>query len=209
MTRFLSLRWLLRVVLVVVLVVLAVPLVTATRIWIVSRQDDRSRADVLLVLGAAQYNGRPSAVLAARLQHAVTLFDEKVAPTIMTLGGKRPGDRYTEAGTGRAYLIQEGVPAADVVAVPYGDDTLRSMEAAAEAMKARGMRSAVIVTDPDHSLRSRTMARDLGMKAWTSPERYDASRDSSPQGLRYLARETAAYLDYVLLKRSGVHAVLG
>ena len=194
---------------VLLVVLLAIPLVTATRIWIVSRQDDRAPADVLLVLGAAQFNGTPSPVLESRLRHAQTLYEDDVAPKIMTLGGKLPGDRFTEAAAGKAYLVSRGVPAADVIAVPRGDNTLESMNAAALAMDRRGMSTAVIVTDPDHSLRTRTMGRDLGMKAWTSPARFNSSRVSNPNGAKYVLRETGAYLDYVLFERRGVQAVLG
>jgi len=203
------LRWTLRVLAVLLVVALTVPFVTATRIWLVSRQDDRRPADVLLVPGAAQFNGVPSPVLESRLRHAKVLFEEGVAPTIMTLGANRPGDRYTEASSGRAYLIRHGVPASAVVAVPYGDDTLGSMRAAAVAMRKRGMTSAVIVTDPDHSLRTRTMGRDLGMRAWTSPARFNASRLSTAKGAHYVLRETGAYLDYVVFRRPRVQAVLG
>ena len=209
MTPISWLRWVFRALAVLLVVLLAVPLITATRIWIVSRQDDRTPADVLLVLGAAQFNGTPSPVLESRLRHAHALYDQKVAPKIMTLGANRPGDKYTEASAGKAYLVAHGVPASAVIAVPEGDDTLQSMNAAALAMQKRGMTSAVIVTDPDHSLRTRTMGRDLGMKAWTSPARFNASRTSTPKGMRYVLRETGAYLDYVLFERRGVQAVLG
>lgn len=201
-------RWTVRVLVVLLVVVLVVPLVTATRIWLVSRQDDRKPADVAVVLGAAQFNGTPSPVLESRLMHAKALYDTGVVPKVMTVGGKQPGDNFTEAAAGKAWLVDHDVPARDVVAVGEGDDTLTSLTAAAEAMKARDMSSAVIVTDPDHSLRTRTMARDLGMDAWASPARYNTSRASSENGARYILRETGAYLGYVLLQRRGVQAVL-
>jgi uncharacterized SAM-binding protein YcdF (DUF218 family) len=207
-TPFFWLRWLRRAVVLLLVVVLAVPLVTATRIWLVSRQDDRSPADVILVLGAAQFDGVPSPVLETRLNHAQELYEDGVAPTIMTVGGKAPGDRFTEAAAGKAYLVEQGVPRADVVAVPRGRDTQESMAAAAVAMKKRDMSSVVVVTDPDHSLRTRTMGRDLGMDAWTSPARFNTAKASSPSGRRYVMRETGAYLSYVLLHRWGVQAVL-
>ena len=163
---------------------------------------------MILVLGAAQFNGRPSAVLESRLRHAQTLYEQGVAPVIMTLGANQPGDAYTEASAGRAYLLKQGIPKSAVVAVPVGDHTQQSLEAAAIEMKRRGLRSAVLVTDPDHILRARTMARDLGMDAHGSPARFNSSRTSTPRGARYVLRETAAYLDYVVFKRSGVDAVL-
>lgn len=198
------------VVLVAVLVVvaLAVPAVVAVRVWQVSRQDDRSQADVILVLGAAQFNGVPSPVLESRLLHAEALFDDGVAPLIMTVGGKQPGDNFTEAEAGRRFLRREDVPASAIVAVGEGGDTLESLRAAAAAMKERGLSSAVLVTDPDHSLRARTMARDLGMSAHTSPARFNSSRASSENGRRYIVRETGAYLDYLIFRRAGVEPVL-
>ena len=83
---------------------------TAFRVWEVARQDDRQPADAVVVLGAAQYDGQPSSIFAARLKHAAALYDDKLAPRIVTTGGGRPGDAYTEAEAGRRYLIKLGVP---------------------------------------------------------------------------------------------------
>ena len=180
--------------------VLVVVLGTATSVWWVARQDDRPRSDVIIVLGASQFDGRPSSVLAARLQHARALFADGVAPRVMTVGGGAPGDRTTEAAAGKAFLEQRDVTA---VAVPEGRNTLVSLEAAEAYMAAHGWHSAVLVTDPWHSLRSRTMARDQGIDAQTSPTRTGPSVRTRGTQLRYIARETAAYLYYRLLGRSG------
>lgn len=169
---------------------------TAVRIWQVGRQDHRPRSDALLVLGAAQYDGRPSATLAARLDHALLLWQQHVAPVVVTVGGNKPGDQFTEAGTGAAYLRQKGIPAADVVAVPAGNDTYASLEAAKPVLTRHGWHSLVLVSDPWHEMRSRAMARDLGFRAATSPTHTGPASHGRVTEALYILRETAAYLDY-------------
>lgn len=189
-----------RLVALVVLGVLVVVGGTAARVWAVARQDDRARSDVIAVLGASQFDGRPSAVFQSRLDHAKTLFDAGVAPRVVTLGGSAPGDRFTEAGAGKTYLEDHGV--GGVVAVGLGRDTLQSLRALDATMVQQGWRTAVLVTDPWHSLRSRRMATDLGIAAVTSPTRRGPSVRTRGTELRYIARETAAYLYYRLFGRS-------
>ncbi len=189
----------------VVLAVLAIVVLvggTAASIWWVARGDTRPPSDVLLVLGASQFDGRPSSVLEARLEHALALYEQGVAPVVLTVGGGQPGDRTTEAEAGAAYLRERGVPDDDVVAVAEGSDTLRSIEAAEAVMAERGWESAVVVTDPWHSLRSRTMARDAGIDAVTSPTRAGPSVRTRGTQVRYIGRETAAYLYYQVVGRS-------
>ena len=144
---------------------------TAFRVWHVARVDDRRPVDAVVVLGAAQYDGTPSSIFAARLKHAEALYEDGVAPLIVTTGGGRSGDATTEAEAGRRYLIDRGVPAAAVRAVPEGADTLGSLHAVALQAERDGWHSALVVSDPWHSLRARTMARDAGLSAWTSPTR--------------------------------------
>ncbi|NUU21988.1 MAG: YdcF family protein, partial [Streptomycetaceae bacterium] len=157
-----------RVVVWTLCALLAVVLGTATRVWWVARQDARPTVDAILVLGASQYDGRPSPVLRARLEHALALYREGVAPRIITVGGNQPGDRFTEAGSGRRWLIAHEVAETSVLAVPEGSDTLQSVHAVAEVMRGHRWRSVVIVTDPWHALRSRSMARAAGLDASTS-----------------------------------------
>jgi uncharacterized SAM-binding protein YcdF (DUF218 family) len=189
-----------RVVAAAVLAVLLVVLGTAFRVWWVARQDDRPRSDVIVVLGASQYNGRPSEVFAARLDHAAALFRAGVAPRVVTVGGNQPGDRFTEASAGKAYLEGLGVP--DVIAVPEGSDTLQSMQALDREMEANGWHSAVLVTDPWHSMRARRMAADQGIDAATSPTRSGPSVQGRGTEVRYIGRETAGYLYYRVFGRS-------
>ncbi|MDQ1688786.1 MAG: hypothetical protein QOK42_1761 [Frankiaceae bacterium] len=210
MTPFAWLRWTIKAVAVLVAAVLAVTGFTAYRVWSVAREDHRGQADVVLVLGASQFNGRPSEVFAARLKHAAELYRQKVAPRVVTVGGKRKGDVYTEAQAGSSYLITQGVPSSAVLAVGKGSDTLTSLQAAANVMRQHGWHSAVIVTDPWHSLRSRRIARDEGIDAQTSPTRTGPANRSRATEWHYVLRETAAYLYYRVFHRSsdsGDHAV--
>lgn len=190
------LRMLRRLVLGVVMVSLLVVGGTGFRVWQVARDDDRTTADVVLVLGAAQYAGTPSKVLEARLRHAKNLFDEGVAPYILTTGGNQPGDTYTEATAGVRWLTEHGVPENRIIPVGKGNDTLGSIDAAAEEIHHRGWKTAVIVSDPWHSLRARTMASDAGLDAWTSPTHSGPIVQTRATQIRYIVYETAALLYY-------------
>ena len=197
---FFAFRWIRRLVSLLVLAVLAVLLWTAGSIWWLARQDDRPTSDVIVVLGASQFDGRPSSVFKARLQHARALYEDDVAPRVITVGGGAPGDRTTEADAGAAFLRERGV---EVVAVPEGRNTLQSVRAVEELMDENGWETAVLVTDPWHSLRAREMARDAGVDAETSPTRAGPSVRTRGTQVRYIARETLAYLYYKVLGRSG------
>ncbi|SDH91545.1 Uncharacterized SAM-binding protein YcdF, DUF218 family [Actinokineospora alba] len=169
---------------------------TAFRVWQVGRVDDRDHADVVVVLGAAQYAGKPSKVLEARLRKAKALYDEGVAEYVVTGGGRRAGDRFTEAEAGRKWLVDRGVPKEKVIGVGEGNDTLGTMRAVATEVRQRGWGSAVIVSDPWHSLRARTMAHDAGIDAWTSPTHSGPIVQTRETQARYILRETAALLYY-------------
>ncbi|HEY3261879.1 MAG TPA: YdcF family protein [Pseudonocardiaceae bacterium] len=189
-------RWWPRVCVGAVLIAALVVGGTGFRVWQVARTDDRSPADVVVVLGAAQYDGRPSSILQARLDHAGRLYRQSVAPTVVTVGGRRAGDAFTEAEAGRRYLVQAGLPGSAVVAVETGRDTLSSLQAVAAVAREHGWRSAVIVSDPWHSLRARIMARDAGLAARTSPTRSGPVVQTRQTQARYILRETAAMLYY-------------
>jgi uncharacterized SAM-binding protein YcdF (DUF218 family) len=190
-----------RVVVAVLVAVLVLGVVTVGQVWWVGRQDDRPRSDALIVLGASQYNGRPSAIFAARLDHALDLYRSGVAPRVITVGGKIPGDQYTEAEAGANYLARHGLPRSALVVVPEGSDTLTSLTAAAGEMNSRSWRSVVLVTDRWHSLRSRTMARDLGLTATTSPAPDGPSVHGAGTQARYILREALGYRFYQLFHR--------
>ena len=193
-------RWVRRLVSVAVVLVLLVLGGTAAGVWWTARQDDRPSSDAIVVLGASQFDGRPSSVFKARLQHARKLYEGGVAPRVITVGGGAPGDRTTEAEAGAVFLRARDV---DVVAVPHGRNTLQSLAALDALMTERGWSTVVLVTDPWHSLRSRTMARDQGIQAQTSPTRAGPSVRTRGTQVRYIARETLAYLHYRALGRSG------
>ena len=192
--------WAVRVVVGALIVAAFLVCGTAFRVWYVARADDRRPVDAVVVLGAAQYDGEPSSVLAARLRHAQALYDDGLAPRIVTVGGGRAGDAYTEAEAGRRYLIGRGVPPAAVVAVGEGSDTLGSLRAADARARQDGWDTALVVSDPWHSLRARTMARDSGLQAWTSPTRSGPVVRTRETQARYIVRETAALLYYTITK---------
>ncbi|MDQ0376295.1 YdcF family protein [Amycolatopsis thermophila] len=192
--------WVRRAVLGTVLVLVMLVGGTALRVWQVAREDDRDHADAIVVLGAAQYNGKPSPIFQARLKHAMQLYQAGVADRIVTAGGNRAGDAYTEASAGVSWLVEQGVPRQDTLAVGEGSDTLGSLRAVAATFSARGWHTAVLVSDPWHSLRARTMADDSGMDTWTSPTHSGPIVQTRQTQFRYIYRETGALLFYRLTK---------
>jgi uncharacterized SAM-binding protein YcdF (DUF218 family) len=191
-----------RVVLAAVLAGLLMAGGTALAIWWTARQDARPKSDAIVVLGSAQYNGVPSSIFAARLEHARALYQRGIAPVVVTVGGKKSGDNFTEAEAGRDYLANEGVPRRDLLAVPEGVDTLQSMKDVAAVFRQRGWHSAVLVTDPWHVMRAERMADDSGLDAASSPTRQGPAVQTRTTQFRYIMRETAAYLLYRLTGRS-------
>jgi uncharacterized SAM-binding protein YcdF (DUF218 family) len=169
---------------------------TGLAIWWTARQDSRPASDAIVVLGTAQYNGVPSSIFEARLEHAVALYEAGVAPVIVTVGGKADGDQFSEAEAGQAYLSEQGIPDDALLAVPEGADTLESIRAVSAAFGGRGWTSAVIVTDPWHAMRAERMAEDSGMEAESSPTRQGPAVQTRATQFRYILRETAAYLLY-------------
>lgn len=159
--------------------------VTFVQVWWQSNQDDARSADAIVVLGAAQWDGVPSPVLAARLDHALFLYEEGLAPVIVTTGAKQEGDRFTEAFAGLTYLLARGVPETDIVVVVDGTNTFESLSATAVALDANGLGDRVLlVSDPYHSLRATEIAREVGLDAAFSPTSLDSS-------FSQLLRETA------------------
>lgn len=132
--------------------------------------DQARDVDAIVVLGAAQYDGRPSPQLAARLDHVVELWDQGFAPLVITSGYKQPGDRFTEAESSRNYLVDRGVPAAAIVQVG-GTNSYETLREVRDAVRQRGGESVLLVTDPYHSLRVRMISQELGLTAYVSPTR--------------------------------------
>ncbi|HET7182944.1 MAG TPA: YdcF family protein [Candidatus Limnocylindrales bacterium] len=142
---------------------------TAWQIAVQGARDERQRADAIVVLGAAQFNGTPGGVFEARLRHAVDLYNDHVADYLVVTGGKLPGDRTTEAATARKWAIQHGVPADRILGEFEGRSTLESLEAVEAIFRDHGFTSAVFVSDRTHMLRVLRMATDLGITGWGSP----------------------------------------
>jgi uncharacterized SAM-binding protein YcdF (DUF218 family) len=141
------------------------------RIWVQGQSDEERPADAIVVMGAAQYDGRPSRVFAARLDHAVSLYLAGVAPRLVVTGGKAEGDRTTEAAAGRAFALALGVPEEDILVEDQSRTTLESIRNVADLLDANGARSAIFVSDRPHMLRVLRMAADEGIVAWGSPTR--------------------------------------
>lgn len=160
-----------RVGLVVVLAALLYYVVTFVQVWWAARGDDTRRSEAIVVLGAAQFNGRPSAVFKARLDHAAELYHDRVAPLIVVTGGKQIGDQFTEATSGANYLHGKGVPDAAILRETTSRTSWESLAAAAHVLEDRGAKDVVLVSDPFHALRIRSIANELGLDAVTSPTR--------------------------------------
>ncbi len=192
--RWLRPRTLARLALVVGAVTTAYVTVTAVQVWRASRHDDAGRfgpatpVDAIVVMGAAQYDGRPSPVLEARLRHALALWDAGLARHVVVTGGNRPGDRFTEAGVSERWLVERGVPAEVIFGEDTGRSSWASLAAIAGAMEDRGLRRVLLVSAPYHARRILEMSRALGLDASVSPVA-DAPDRPTP---RRLLQETAA-----------------
>ncbi len=163
--------------------------VALVMVLFVSQQDQRRAVDAIVVLGAAQYNGRPSPVLRARLDHALRLYNEGYAPRIVVTGGVGRGDTTSEATVGLNYLLARGVVPGDVVVQPQGRSTEASMTAVADWLVAEGLHSVILVSDPFHMFRLRLEARRTNLEAYTSPTESSPISDNPVLELRYLAAE--------------------
>lgn len=148
------------------------------------RSDQRRPVDAIVVMGAAQYDGRPSRLLRARLDHGFDLWAEGVAPIVVVTGGKQPGDRFTEAEAATAYLVERGMPADAILEEGAGRNSYDSLRGVADVLSDRGLRSVMLVSDPFHSLRIKLTADELGLEAYVSP-----TRTSPVRGRAALGRE--------------------
>lgn len=162
------------------------------RIWDQGNRDDSRPADVIVVLGAAQFDGRPSSVFQARLEHAVALYQAGVAPILVVTGGKLPGDRTTEAATARIYALEHGVPDAAILVEDRGRTTLESLRTVGAMLRDRGAGSAVFVSDRTHMLRVLRIARDQGITAYGSPTNTSPSDTTAPRRLEATLHELGA-----------------
>lgn len=148
-------------------------LASALSVLRAATRDYAARADAIVVLGAAQYRGRPSPVLRARLDHAVVLYARGIAPRLVFTGGIADGDTASEASVGRTYALQQGVPDSAILTEHEGRTTGQSLARVARLLRARDMETVVLVSDPFHVLRAARTARRNGLVAMTSPTRTD------------------------------------
>jgi len=196
-------RWIRRTITGIVILALIGPAYGISQVWRAANNPVVRQADVIVVLGTAQLNGKPGEALEARLVEAKRIFDLGYAPTIITVGAGAPGDRTTEAASGKFWLRTEDIPSRKITAVEEGRDTLTSTKAYAAVMKKRYVSDVIIVTDPFHCARAITMANDQGVLATCSPVQTGPNTlDNS--GYRYLIREAAAYLAYITVGKRGI-----
>ena len=189
--------------LIVALAGVAVLGATATAVWRAAHTDDARRhdhADLVAVLGAAQYSGRPSPTLLSRLEHAAALYQNGFAERVVVLGGGQPGDITTEGEAGRQWLLDAGLPEDAVFAEPVGSSTVDSLRGLASFMRQRGLRSVFLVSDPWHNLRIRKMGTDLGLSVYVSATGHSAAKSQWTRLSGY-SRETFAYLYYRIFGR--------
>ncbi len=173
--------------------------VSLAQVWLTGRDDSfarsSARVDAVIVLGAAQYDGRPSPQFAARLDHALLLWQRGLVETVVVTGGKQVGDRFTEAESGREYLAERGMPAAVIQVEPRGTSTFSSLETVAQQLANRRV---VVVSDPYHVLRARLVASELGLDADVS-----ATRTSVIRGVDALRRNMREALGVMVGRISG------
>jgi uncharacterized SAM-binding protein YcdF (DUF218 family) len=163
---------------------------TVLSVFLFGRLDESRGADAIVVLGAAQYDGRPSPVLRARLDHALELYSKGLADRLILTGGVGVGDTVSEAEVGKRYAIRSGVSADRILLERSGLSTEESMVSVARLMESNGMRSAVLVSDPFHMLRLRLLAARLGLRAYSSPTRSSPIEVGSGEEWRHVVRES-------------------
>lgn len=185
---------------VLLLLLIAYPGWIAYRVWDQTRDDENHSADAIIVLGAAQYDGRPSPVFRARLDQGAYLYNEGFSRTIILTGGKAAGDRFSEAEAGARYLVEtKGIPEDALVRETEGTTTAESLAAVREIAEPREIDSVLLVSDPMHSERLKMIAEDLGFDetyaSWASYESLDRSRETK---VKELVREVVSIIHYQL-----------
>jgi uncharacterized SAM-binding protein YcdF (DUF218 family) len=189
-------RTLLELLLVALTGLLLLVAYTIYRITVQGGMDEARRADAIVVLGAAQFSGQPSGVFEARLQHAVDLWKQGLAPYLIVTGGKLPLDITTEGATARAWAIANGVPKEAILGEFNGRNTLESLEAVSGIMRRNDLTSAIFVSDRTHTLRVLRMASDLGIAAWGSPTTTSPTDLEFDRRWRSIAHEVAGLAAY-------------
>ena len=193
-----------RIITALIVLVIIVPLYVASQIWWTAHHPSINESAAIVVLGAAQDNGKPTPILAERITQARLAYQAGLAPLIITVGGGQKGDLSTEAAASRNTLIAQRIPKKHVVSIPVGKDTLTSTVAYVSYMKVHHLASVIIATDPYHCYRAMTEARDQGIAA-SCAQAQSGPGSLKATGLRYIFRETAAYLAYETVGRFGIH----
>lgn len=175
-----------------------VPLFVFAAVYWHSRNDQARQVDAIVVLGAAQFNGVPSQVFQARLDTAYDLYERGLAPLVVVTGGRISGDHFTEAESGRNYLVDRGVPADAILMENVSHNTSASFEGVERLLRPRGVESLLIVSDGFHLYRSKMLARDAGFEAYGVPAEDSPIRRGSLTEFRYMVRETFAVLAWKL-----------
>ena len=196
-------RWIRRTITVILILALIGPAYGISQVWRAAHNPVVRQADVIVVLGTAQLNGKPGQALEARLVEAKRIFDLGYAPSIITVGAGAPGDRTTEAASGKYWLRTHGIPSRKISAIEEGRDTLVSTKAYAALMKKRYVSDVIIVTDPFHCARAITMAKEEGVLGTCSPVQTGPNTLEN-SGYKYLLREAGAYLAYITVGRRGI-----
>ena len=190
-------------------IIAAYAVLAAVAAWIFSflavvfwgARDMARPSDAIVVMGAAQYAGRPSPVLKARLDHALELWNKGMAKRLVLTGGRGEGDTISEAAVGRRYVMKAGVADSAILLENEGRTTSESFATVAEIMEKQKLKRAILVSDPFHMLRSLKMARDLGITAYSSPTRTSPISGSPSAEAGYVLRESWAYLVYLFARQ--------
>jgi uncharacterized SAM-binding protein YcdF (DUF218 family) len=179
-----------RILTVVVVTAFALWIVSATAVLVWSSRDEARPAQAIVVLGAAQYAGKPSPVLRARLDHALELWNRHLASLLILTGGTGSGDTTSEAAVGRTYARKHGVPDSAILVETEGRTTSESMRAVAGMLEVRGLQSALLVSDPFHMLRLRILARRFGFTPYTSPTQTSPISPNREERWKYIFSES-------------------
>lgn len=179
-----------RILTIIVVTVFVLWAISAATVMVWSSRDEARPAQAIVVLGAAQYAGRPSPVLRARLDHALDLWRRHLGKLLILTGGTGVGDTTSEAAVGRTYAIKHGVPDTVILMETEGRTTSESMRAVAGMLEARGLQTALLVSDPFHMLRLRILARRFGFTPYTSPTQTSPISPNREQRWKYIFSES-------------------
>ena len=186
------------------LIIIGIPAFFFAQVWYEAHYPRVTSSKYAVVMGAAQYDGRPSDALEARLEEALRIYKDGLVEKVVTVGGGSPGDRFTEARAGRRWLIANGIKRNDAIEIGEGRDTIKSVKAFADYFKLNGISEVIIITDPYHCKRSTYISDDLGINATCSPVK-SGPFNLENSSLRYLWREGNAYIAYRTLEKLGIH----